>query len=261
MAAGAVTAAIITNDARACAINGGTSDRVVIADNLVFDRPETTGALTLEGWVYIRAVNNAYPLFLERGGGTEAYRFGLNSTARTIYFVTEHPAANSVISTTSLALRTWHHVVCTWDKNDTGGANKKIYIDGVVDVTTGNVTDNLEGTGIITLGSHLDGTVGNFEGYMKNIKLYEVALTQKEITQAYQGKNITRGLIGHWKLESDFNDSSGFGNHGTANGTYISNGDGAIAKQFASTRISSGDIILTAGLIGNQIVAVHIEES
>ena len=116
-------------------------------------------------------VNTQYSLFYN-GNNLIYYRtYGLSTTDLTVN-----------TSTAGVVNNQWNNVVATWD-----GTNKRIYVNGILRVTstnlTGTVTQNTTGAAYI-------GIYGNFAGYPFNgriskTSIYNRALTLGEIQQNF----------------------------------------------------------------------------
>ena len=101
---------------------------------------------------------------------------------------------------TSLTANRWYHLTITYD-----GTTAKLYANGVLD-NSGNLALNTLKTGTMTIGDPLSGN--NFNGSVDDVRIYNRALSQAEITKLYdnyQPKVLTgdmqKGLIGYWDFE------------------------------------------------------------
>lgn len=113
----------------------------------------------------------------------------------------------------------WHNAVATYD-----GTVMNIYIDGLLKATGSNSGSLNSTTAVVYLGKQ--SSINPFKGILDEILMYDVALTQEEVTQIYSATpdpgNGSANLISEWKL----NENSGtvaIDSKGTNNGT-ISNG-------------------------------------
>jgi len=150
----------------------------------------------------------------------------------------------STIYATSLAATyadgNWHHAVGV----QTNNSNIKLYVDGVLQQTTGFGTSYTSytnsywriGSGKNQFLTH--GATGFYTGYIDDIRIFNRAITQAEITRLYNIGTPTHvsktqsvgslfsGLVGHWTFdgkhtvwtsatEGTVTDASGNGNTGT----------------------------------------------
>jgi hypothetical protein len=84
----------------------------------------------------------------------------------------------STIANTTCVNGTWYHYVCTYD-----GTVLKIFKNGALISTSAAVTlTSVNNSDIFTLGLYSDGSAGSFNGAIDDLKIYNYALTQTEIT-------------------------------------------------------------------------------
>lgn len=145
------------------------------------------------------------------GNATEGIIAFLNQyDASNVHKIMYYTGANSVNSTYTPPLNTWFHIVYTSD-----GSNSKFYINAVsVNEVTFSATQNAN-LGF-TIGSA--GSRGFWDGKIDDIRIYNRALSQSEITQLYNEPN---GLIAYYPFNGNANDESGNGNNGTVNGATL----------------------------------------
>lgn len=119
----------------------------------------------------------------------------------------------------------WYHIAYTFD-----GTNLKIYINGIVS----DESAQSWGVGGVNLIGSRDATTGAINGTMDEVRIYNRALEQSEITALYnsglakinasQNNQLTSGLVGLWSFNGpDMDgdtaiDRSGQGNNGTLSG-------------------------------------------
>ena len=130
---------------------------------------------------------------------------------------------NSIIKryhgTTDVSDGTWHHVAFTWDNG-----TLKLFVDGSEETTT-KVEDDIMSTlhnsnGDLNVGCTLVNDLpANFgSGGRADIRIYNATLTATDISDIYNGTNITTNLAGHWLTDADnvldnagSNDGTNFG--------------------------------------------------
>ncbi|MEP6637265.1 MAG: LamG domain-containing protein, partial [Acidobacteriota bacterium] len=156
--------------------------------------------------------------------GTQAghWRLGLNTS--NVPEFSEYAVAD-YYATTPISDTNWHHIVAV--KNGDSGANVSIYRDGVLDgtVTVGTVSTP---SGNKVIGDETAHT-NAFEGAIDEVRVYNRALSQSEITKLYQSgvatinasqnNKIVNGLVGMWSFNGPdvtdkVYDRSGQGNNG-----------------------------------------------
>ncbi|MES2986221.1 MAG: fibronectin type III domain-containing protein, partial [Patescibacteria group bacterium] len=95
---------------------------------------------------------------------------------------------NPYFSTGVVPLNTWTHVFGTWD-----GTNAKIYINGALDVNSGDVSGvmTLSSTNYpITVGSVFDGPVTLFTGRIDEVRVYSRGLSGSDVTELYNDTGV-----------------------------------------------------------------------
>lgn len=125
--------------------------------------------------------------------------------------------------------KTWHHVVMTYD-----GVNIKIYVDGVLRITTAKTGAIGTNPAPLLMGSSLPGK-------LDDMRVYSRALGQNEITAWYDEYNnpgiavsgLQKGLIGHWKFNGNMKSATPNGSNGsTCASGHIDNGNGTCTATF-----------------------------
>lgn len=106
----------------------------------------------------------------------------------------------------------WKHYTMTFD-----GTNLWTYIDGI---PYGNPLSWPSGYTF----SHVDAAmlIGQavFVGQISDVRFYNKILTQQEMFNIIENVPANDGLVGHWPLNGDALDYSGYNNHGTASGDF-----------------------------------------
>lgn len=144
---------------------------------------------------------------------TEAGHYGCGS-GMSMQFI-QHPNGSRVLavstgtgtgrtwgdfySDTALSVGTWYHVGFTYD-----GTYIKIYINGYLDKTIAYTAQSNPSDYVFIFGWARDGAITNtarifnadykLSGYINDFRVYDEALTQKEI------REIAKGLVAHYKL-------------------------------------------------------------
>lgn len=151
-----------------------------------------TNSYSIAGWVYLNAhVDNA--AMLENGSSTDSCSLAFSSTGQVRFMGRASGGLQSHLTTTTLGLRKWTHVVGTYD-----GATFRVYIDGQLASSASNAFTLVTPSGVLTLGASLQASDEFFNGRLQDVRLYNRAISAAEIAAIY-------GLIGHWK----FNEGSG----------------------------------------------------
>jgi hypothetical protein len=96
-------------------------------------------------------------------------------------------------STTNFSTAAWHFLVGTYD-----GANLKLYVDGTLVATTPIVGSMDTDTKNIHIGKK--GTAEYFDGKVDEVRVYNRALSQSEVTNLY---NWAPGPVAYWNVDEN----------------------------------------------------------
>lgn len=214
----------------------GSNDEVTIPSIAAY---QFTNTLTVEAWVKPNSWsdNEGFFNYATDNGATEAgfgfvffatgWRFYLKTTTNTIDY------AN--MAETSTPVGQWTHLAATYD-----GSKVRIFRNGsAIDST--DAMGNVEWTGApgnITLGSFTkDGTTKYFDGYMDDVRLWNVVRTAAQIKAS---REITlngdeSGLVGYWQIDETAGgttaDYTSNNNTATVNGGSWASGESPIYFQ------------------------------
>lgn len=166
----------------------GSNDYVSIPYSSVFN---VSNALTIES--IVKFANNSSSFIFEKGNVNTQY--SLFSHGTDIVFRTFHNGDSGYITTnmskTSAGIVNgqWHHIVGSWD-----GSVKRIYVDGVLKKSqskSGALKTNTQGSAIGRFGGTSSGYF--FTGDIAKVAIYNIGLSQSQITQHY---NAFKGRFG-----------------------------------------------------------------
>lgn len=114
------------------------------------------------------------------GYGTSSgeYAYGISFNASTVY----NFAWNTNVSASySSLLNQWHHIVTTYDASQYA----KMYIDGTLVSNAYRPNWNTASNSYFYLGDMFGSNNGNFVGYLDDLKIYNYALSQADITSLF----------------------------------------------------------------------------
>ena len=185
----------VSFDANGKMVFDGTNDNIAIGASTNY-LPLPTHSL--EAWIKSPGLGSGmntsgifgitYGLIVQIGsnGSLNYYAYNTDSGSSVLLFTLESTGVN-------LFDNTWHHIVCTRDSS-----NVTIYIDGVLNVTTGNggiwTGTNVWASMNMLIGTNPNNVYYYFNGYIDNAKIYNKALTASEIRQNFQGIRKRYGL-------------------------------------------------------------------
>ena len=135
------------------------------------------GAFTIEAWIYNTnaSASNAEIVSQDNGsstGQTFQFRIGTGLKLDFIYFTSSaRSSAVTITSTGTIPTNAWTHVAVSWGGAGTG---VKIFINGTLDTTSGNVASMYAPASIATaIGSQIlaSPAAGYFTGYITDVRL------------------------------------------------------------------------------------------
>jgi hypothetical protein len=121
----------------------------------------------------------------------------------------------------SISLDTWYNVTLIRSSGVIKG-----YLDGVNGFTVNNGTAFNDNSEALTLGYYSSGGGYYLDGQIDDVRIYNRALSQDEVTRLYKAtagtkvsSGLSKGLVGHWDLDDESGttaiDKSGNQNNGT----------------------------------------------
>ena len=150
--------------------------------------------------------------------GVQVYKMVQINTNGIMRLELNEASASRADTTTSLQNNQWYHIACTYDKSNT-----KIYVNGVLEDTTSYSTSIVQNSEDLHIGLANVVTSG-WEGYMCNLGMWNVALTQPQI-KSIMNKRYTDltsselvGLTAWWAFDTDANDATDNNNDGVISG-------------------------------------------
>ena len=184
-----------------------------------------TNEITISAWINVNDFTNGQTILSHGGDGYNQYNLAIDGGF--LYFLTagangdpgsfENGIAN--VSLSSLSLNKWHHVTMTYDQESV-----KLYIDGDLDFENEIVDYFPDFQGEFNIGRSTETYGGAFDGSVRNIQIWNVALEETEIQVYMDNPPLGKedGLAGYWKFNSGdgdiLYDHSGNQNHGTITG-------------------------------------------
>ena len=273
MAAGDVTVDTLTPISFPCAKFDGVDDYVSFPDLDLFSFGNGTidFPFSITAWVKTTSALATNQVILGKYQSPFEYYFHLRGTDTLpqLEIRDQSAAVNCACSgTTGAVVNIWVHVAATY--NGVGGATAgngiKIYTNGLN--VTGTPSNNAayvameNGTSISKIGLRSTPNTQPFKGFIRDVRIYNRVLSSSEITRVSNSELITDGLIGHWKLDGDADDSSGNGNNGTDSGNIYLADNETIDSEFTTARVNANSKYYAIPLkASNSVMTVHIEEA
>jgi hypothetical protein len=227
----------------------GVDDYVDIPDNA--DIP--TGAHTCSCWVKLgRLTANAAgqgPVTKWGGSGRSFALLIVNTPIATPYIYISGNGSTSlnVSSNQGLNVDEWYHIAWTY----TPSTSLKVYINGVLKntLTNGIPPAIYDSPTNLRFGRRDDAFNDQLEGGMADVRIYDTDLSASDISDLYNGTNLTTNLVGHWlKDTDDVLDHSVNSNNGENFGSIFSPDNPSPAIEFGrASRLFDGNDYISLG--------------
>lgn len=119
-----------------------------------------------------------YALWIDNSIGVNSLRFGTGFTVSTTIATMNN----------AITLNTWQHVAVTY-----AGTSCTFYVNGSSIGSSGNITNPSSGSNSLIIGNNSSGT-NNFDGKIDFVKIFDTALTSKDINDIYNSTKSRYGL-------------------------------------------------------------------
>ena len=186
---------------------------------------QITGEVTIGAWIKTTTIASGARQIVcqETGGSGNNWYFDINRTAAKVQI--GWSGSTRLTSTGSLTTNQWYYV--NFVRSGSAGAwIVKIYINGVLDSTSGTITSNPTSGTTHRIGNN--GSLGQpFDGLIDDVRIYGRALGAQEVAQMYNSTKdgylgnikMSTGLVGYWKMDDNLDttavrDYSGKNNNG-----------------------------------------------
>lgn len=189
--------------------SAATSNRVLLGTSVQGD--VSTG-VTVSAWINPTSLSGVMPVVCEQYTDIQLTGFCLFPYFdNKLYFdVADGFSSDGRAIATGITTGSWQHIVGTWD-----GSTVRAYVNGTVGGTTASFAGPLGYSGNdLNIGASNGVYVFHFDGSIDDVRIYNRALSQFEISQLYASRsrlNITDGLVGYWRLDDGANDTTASG--------------------------------------------------
>ena len=203
-----------------------------VPDNSTFDFSSASG-VTIATWVKREQDAAGYILIKMGTSGSSDDEYSLSlDAAGYIQGAFNSPTTYKVVtSKSSIALNNWTHIALRWNQSDSKIA---IYINGILDTIATSTVTSIQNTSQPFRIGKPQHNANSLIGSIDDIKIYNRALSDQEIYQLFN-PSTSQGLIAHYPLNGNANDSSGNNNNGTLSGVTFASGDIRTFAQFSAT--------------------------
>lgn len=218
----------------ACQFNGSDSF-INIPNSVTLQSPNQE--ITISTWIKANDINNngAYFLCKNSLGNLDPfqYRMGLNHTAIFLGFKNSPTETIDLQVNTTISTNEWKFVASTYN-----GSIAKFYIDGVLVGTADYVGQIFQDDKSLDIGRDAHGPIEWFNGTLDNLRIYNTALSQQQVTDLYNAEKpdpIIANPQGVTVISHGFSPSFSEDWTKFANAIRIRNGGGAIYKNNPNT--------------------------
>lgn len=176
----------------------GVNDYVDCGSEATYDF--TSGAFTVEFWIYVEAYPGSEATIVSRGNSTvDGWNIRLG-TAGGVKLQTYQSGASQTTTSNPLTLNKRQHVAVVRN-----GSSCYIYIDGVLSVSSsGTHTNPTTAARNLFFGKNNGGTVF-FAGFLDELRIWNVARTRGQVcaymNRQLQAAELTSSLLGYWKFD------------------------------------------------------------
>lgn len=144
--------------------------------------PYGSNSRTISFWAKTTTLDANYNYLFHYGNSANGNGLLIKPT-QSIFFAGS--GGNNTI-TTSHSNNTWYHYVCTYD-----GTTSKIYKDGTLISSTATTWNTANNSDIFRLGLTEDGVQNYFSGAIDDLKIYNYALTQADVTSLHANNTLS----------------------------------------------------------------------
>ncbi len=187
----------------------GVDDTISVPDNIVLDN---TSQLTISMWVK-PALLDGQPrgIISKRTGPSTEYSYSMFFHTNSKLYVDIADSTERFSSNTVFKDNRWYHIVLVYDGTLASAQRAKLFVDGVLDVTSTESSSSITDTssnlvlGFLTAGS------AYFKGGIDDTRIYNRALSTSEVNRLYnsgggkqnnsQNLKMANGLIGMWSFD------------------------------------------------------------
>lgn len=175
-----------------------------------------TDDFTCEAWVKLESYGVGF-IVSRRSSSIAGFMFYVDAVGRVVLGGANGSTADTVTSYPSLPLGRWVHVAASLDIS---GATGVTYINGVAvpSAYSNNAATGVTQAGNLAVGAEPSSPTFYFDGKLSDVRLWSDIRTATEIREN-MNKQLTgseSNLVGYWKLNGNFNDSTSNANNLTA---------------------------------------------
>jgi hypothetical protein len=165
------------------ALLGGGNDRINAAN---IAAQNTSGAVTVEAWIFPTALANANQVIIAHWSGTNAgqraYRLRIDNGGHVVFDVSVAGGPVNAVSTGTVSAAVWTHVAGVFNPGATNTATVRAFINGTGTVTTNfSAASTNTSTNGLNLGN-LSNSSAPFAGYLSDVRVEAAQLYSADFT-------------------------------------------------------------------------------
>ena len=198
----------------------GSNDYVTSA---TFGDSQAWGALSTSFW-FKTSVSTSMHVMVTRGTSGDSWAAYMDSSGR-VGFIFDVVSDVALLSSNGYDDGQWHYFSSVWDGTDLTVSIDK---ESLGPVTFSSPLPGQSASYNLSLGSHASNSTFFFNGQLDEVRIYNRALSQDEITSLYQETRAqftssqatkdNEGLVGYWSFNgADVNDTTVFDRSGNGN--------------------------------------------
>lgn len=193
--------------------NGFSSDKIQVSGTSELNF--SSGGFSLSAWVKFSGLATGgynYPIFSKHICGEQSGYILMLYNSKLTFWLAGSGAYNVVGTPDDYTDNSWHQVVAVYD-----GATQYIYVDGVLKNSIPFIYNTFNSANW-ALGGY-NGCNGGFNGKVDEIKVFNLALTGKEIQSMYD--KSANDLVAYYPFNGNAEDASGNMNDGIVNNAIL----------------------------------------
>lgn len=208
-------------------LEASSSQYASVADQAIFDGLST---FSIECWLKFESIADDMQPITKWGAtnATTAWRL-ITAGGKLRLVIGDGLTSGDVDANQTISTGLWYHFAFTWNGSLSVGSRAKAYVNGV-DVTAND--DTLATMNAGTAGLYVGNREGlpaggYYDGLIDDIRIWNTVRTPSEIANNYKAEltGSESGLVGYWKLNNNYNDSTSNGNNLTASGSPVFSAD------------------------------------
>lgn len=244
----------VGNDKQVATFTSANTERLKRTDNASLS---ITGNMTISAWLKVTSVTTQQFMVAKWGGaGARSYAMSVETNSKVNFSVSNDGTATPGInSTETISANTWVHAVGRYN-----GTNIAIILNAGTPTTLAHSSGIFDSTNDFFIGARGSGTLGNINGNIRNVGIWNAALTDAQVAMLYNdgypvyysdlSNQLKAGLVSYWNLD-EF--SSGTGaitrNDSHTTGNHLTDENTVTSVRAADTLLRTEPLLLFTGLL------------